>query len=164
VANTSSRHHKFYSATVDIFGAKKYIASGDYEYYDRQDSMSIIHFDEIKVDKQFQTIAFGNINEKDKFQFSPEFSYFGKVQIKAKNELLNFDGYSKINHECSHRISSFWMGFRADINPDSIVIPIPKIPKDKDLRKLFASIFHTKDSVGIYPSPRTMQSFLCMLR
>jgi len=134
VANTSSRHHKFYSATVDIFGAKKYIASGDYEYYDRQDSMSIIHFDEIKVDKQFQTIAFGNINEKDKFQFSPEFSYFGKVQIKAKNELLNFDGYSKINHECSHRISSFWMGFRADINPDSIVIPIPKIPKDKDLQ------------------------------
>ncbi|RLD80303.1 MAG: hypothetical protein DRJ10_07620, partial [Bacteroidetes bacterium] len=152
VANTSSRHHKFYSSMVDIFGANNYTASGDYEYYDRQDSMSIIHFDEIKVDKQIETVAFGNIDEKDQFQLSPEFSYFGKVHIKAEKKLLNYDGYLKINHECSHRISSFWMGFMADLDPDSIVIPIPAEPKDKDLRKLFASFFQTKDSVGIYPS------------
>ncbi|RLD36100.1 MAG: hypothetical protein DRI74_09690 [Bacteroidetes bacterium] len=152
VANTTSRHHKFYSSTIDIFGAKKYTASGDYEYYDRQDSMSIIHFNEIKVDTVFKTVALGSIDEKDQFQLSPEFNYFGRVKINAENRLLNFDGYSKINHECTHRISSFWMGFRADINPDSIVIPIPKVPKDKDLRKLFASVFQTNDSVGVYPA------------
>ncbi len=152
VANRSKRHHKFYNSTVDIFGGKNYAASGDYEYYDRQDSLSIIHFDEIKVSKEVETIAFGNIDEKDKFNLSPEFSYFGKVKINADKEMLNFDGYSKINHECSHRISSFWMEFESEINPDSIVIPIKTAPKDKDLRKLFAGIFQTKDSVGVYPA------------
>ncbi|MEN8122344.1 MAG: hypothetical protein ABFS35_18505, partial [Bacteroidota bacterium] len=152
VANTTSRHHKFYSSTVDIFGAKKYIGSGDYEYLDSQEKMSLIHFDEIRVDKELQTLAYGKIKEKDHFKFSPEFSYFGKVKISANNKLLNFDGYTKIGHECDHRISSFWLGFKADIKPDSIVIPIPETPKDKESRKLYTGFFQTMDSIGIYPT------------
>lgn len=152
VANTYSRYHDFYGATVDIFGAKKYIASADYEYYDRMDSMQIIHFDEIKVGEDLHSYALGEISEEANFQLSPEFAYFGKVRIDADNKYLNFDGYTKINHECSHRISSLWMGFRADINPDSIVIPLPEVPKDKDLRKLYAGLNNTRDSVGVYPT------------
>jgi len=152
VANISSRYHKFYGAAVNISGAKKYTASGDYEYYDRQDSVSIIHFDKLLVNKKIQTEAFGKIGENEKFELSPEFGYFGDVSISANNELLNFDGYTKLNHECSHRLASYWTGFRSDINPDSVVIPLPKATKDKEHRNLYNSIFYNNDSLGVYPS------------
>ncbi len=152
VATTSARYHQFYSATVKIYGAKKYGASADYEYYDRTDSMSIIHFDTIYVDKNLQSIAFGKIAAKDKFKLSPEFSYYGNVEIEAQRKFLNFDGYLKLHHDCGHRLDSLWLAFRTDINPDSIIIPLPEVPKDRNKRKLYAAIFNTNDSVGVYPA------------
>ncbi|MCF6240801.1 MAG: hypothetical protein L3J74_05585 [Bacteroidales bacterium] len=152
VATTSARYHKFYSATVKIYGAKKYGASADYEYYDRTNSMSIIHFDTLYVDKNLQTIALGKITNKDKFKLSPEFSYYGNVEIEAKKKFINFDGYLKIHHDCGHRIDSLWLAFQTDINPDSIIIPLPAVPKDVNKRKLYAAIFNTNDSIGVYPA------------
>ncbi len=152
VATASARYHKFYSATVKIYGAKKYGASGDYEYYDRTDSMSIIHFDTLYVDEHLQSIAKGRIKESDGFKLSPEFSYYGKVLIEAQQKLLNFDGYFKMHHECGHRMDSLWVRFIAPINPDSIIFPLPEIPKDRHKRKLYAAIYNTSDSIGVYPA------------
>lgn len=152
VATTSARYHKFYSATVKIYGAKNYGASADYEYYDRTDSMSIIHFDTLYVDKNLQSIAFGKIADKDKFKLSPEFSYYGNVEIEAQRKFLNFNGYLKIHHNCGHRLDSLWLAFNTDINPDSIIIPLPEVPKDVHKRKLYAAVFNTNDSLGVYPA------------
>ncbi len=143
--------HKFYDASVDIVGAKKYIASADYEYYDRQDSLQMIHFSEIGVNAEMQTIASGEIEENGRFNLSPEFSYFGKVLLKAPVKNLEFDGYTKINHLCEKRLPDFWLQFKSIIDPDSIVIPIEDQPIDNEFRKLQTALFLTNDSVGIYP-------------
>lgn len=152
LANRTSRFHKFYDATVDILGAKRYTASADYEYYDRQDSLQIIHFKNIQVNNDIHTIANGEINEKNAFNLSPEFSYMGKISLFAPDEFIEFDGNTKINHACDKRLSAFWLRFKARINPDSIVIPLAEQPVDIELRKLETSIFYTVDSVGIYPA------------
>jgi len=152
VANRTSRYHKFYGASVNILGAKKYIGSGDYEYFDRLDSMQLIHFGEINVNSEGKTFALGNIAQNDYFKLGPEFSYFGKVNIHAEQQYLNFDGYTRINHKCEQRMAAYWLEFDADIDPDSIVIPIAAQPRDNELRKLQSSIYVTNDSMGVYTS------------
>lgn len=157
VANRTSRYHTFYGATVNILGAKKYMGSGDYEYIDRLDSMQIIHFGEINVDFQGNTVASGSISQEDYFRLSPEFSYFGKTNIFAEQKFIGFDGYSMINHQCEKRMASYWLQFNATINPDSIVIPITEQPRDNELRKLQSNMYVTNDSMGVYTSFLTTQ-------
>jgi len=152
VASRQSNFHKFLNATVKIHGVKNYSGSGDYEYIDRLDSLQIIHFSEILVDKNLQTIANGSIAEKDSFKLGPEFSYFGKTYIEAEREFIDFDGFTKINHLCDRRMQTFWLQFQSEIDPDSILIPIDNQPKDNQLRKLQAGIYLTNDTSGIYTS------------
>jgi hypothetical protein len=152
LANRSSNYHRFYNATTDIFGAKRYSGYGDYEYYDRNDSLQIVHFKSIAVNSSLNTIATGEIKPSDKFYLSPEFAYYGKIALKAPNKHLEFDGFSQINHLCGENLPTYWVRFTSTLNPDSIVIPIGLHPSDNDNRKLQTSIFHTTDSIGIYPA------------
>ncbi|MBN1252437.1 MAG: hypothetical protein JXA16_09885 [Bacteroidales bacterium] len=153
VANTISRFHEFYDAKIDIYGAKAYSASADYQYFDRNDSMQIISFDTIYINKKSdQTLAFGRITQKDDFKLSPEFSYFGNISIEAKRKDIEFEGFAKINTECTHRLENFWFEFKSVINKDSIVIPIDSVVLDNENRKLYTSMFYSLDSLGIYTS------------
>jgi len=152
VANRETRFHKFFDATANIYGAKNYSGSGDYEYIDRLDSLQIIHFNEILVDGEIQTRASGTIAEKDSFMLGPEFSYFGNISIKSEQQFIDFEGYTQINHICNNRMQNFWLRFESAIDPDSILIPLDSIPKDNEMRKLMAGMYATYDSVGLYTS------------
>ncbi len=152
VANRTTRYHTFFDATVNVLGAKEYTASADYEYIDRLDSMQIIHFDDIKVENKSKTIAEGRIAEKDYFKLGPEFAYFGQTKILADQKDIDFEGYTEIQHLCDARMPSYWLKFKATINPDSIIIPIEEQPRDNELRKLQSSIYVTNDSLGVYTS------------
>jgi len=157
VTDRTSRYHVFFDAKVNVLGAQDYTAAGDYEYIDRLDSMQIIHFEDIKVTNELKTLALGRISEENYFKLGPEFSYFGKIKIKSEQELIDFDGYTKIEHLCDKRMQAYWLQFESTINPDSIVIPIEEQPKDNELRKLQSSIYATNDSVGVYTSFLTTQ-------
>ncbi len=152
VANRETGFHKFFDATVNILGAKNYNGSGDYEYIDRLDSLQIIHFDQILVNRDFQTFANGAISEKDSFKLSPEFSYFGKMDIHSDNQFIDFDGYTKMNNVCGNNMDTYWLHFKSEIDPDSILIPLDSVPKDNEMRKLLSGMYATYDSIGIYTS------------
>jgi len=151
LADRNTSYHKFYDASIKILGQKNYMASADYEYVDRLDSVQNIHFKSISVSPEKYTIARGEIKESDLFNLSPEFTYSGKTILKAPIKNIEFDGATKINHECKQRLPVYWLKFDAVINPDSVIIPLSNTILDRDLRLLQAGIFLTSDSLGIYP-------------
>ena len=151
MANRVTSYHRFYDASIDIKGANKYFAAADYEYFDRQDSLQMIHFGNISVNADNQTIASGEIKEDVSFKLSPEFDYFGKVFLEAPTKNLHFDGYAKMNHLCEQRMPIYWLQFKSVIDPDSVIIPVMDQPIDNEYRKLQTDIFLTADSMGIYP-------------
>jgi len=153
VANTISRFHEFYDASINVYGAKAYSANGDYHYFNKNDSMQIIRFDSIYINKSLeQTLAEGYIPKNDSLRLSPEFSYYGDMSLEAKRKDIEFKGYANMNIECTHRIKNSWFKFESIINKDSIVIPIDSVLVDDQNKELYASLLFTQDSLGVYTS------------
>ena len=79
---------------------------------------------------------------------SPYFEFQGEVRLSARGQNLTFDGATRLKHQCSPGKS--WLKFEAEINPDSIMIPVPAEPVDINLKKIFAGTMITRDSTHIY--------------
>lgn len=160
LANTQTKYHRFHAATINISSRKKYHGEGKYNYLDELGKFQEINFDLIAVDSTGQTYAKGQIKGIQDFTLSPAFSYQGKVYLEANQRLLNFDGYTKINHECD-AISENWIKFASEINPLDIYIPIKNEQRDINDKILISGIMMATDSVHTYPafvSPRNHYS------
>lgn len=154
IADTAKnrRHHLFYEANLNITGRKKYYGSGVYDYIDENKKAQQIFFNKIEVvDSLVQTQAFGSVSEDVHFTLSPQFDFKGDIKITAPKKFLNFDGGTRINTTCKN-IGKPWISFNADINPDTIKIPISEQPRDLDNKKLYAGIFIAFDTNQIYSS------------
>ena len=149
VANTKTKYHKIYDATVDIAGRLKYTGTGKYDYINETKKKQTILLNMIKVDSGYQTVATGVITPQDSFYLNPEFRYQGKVKVFGPNPYLRFDGSTIIAHECD-TMKRHWFRFEADINPNDMYIPIDSSLKDISNNKLYNAIFMTRDSVHIY--------------
>lgn len=151
VANSVTKYHRIYNATVMVKARKNYEASGDYAYTDENGKQQDIHFNEIKVDTTFQTYADGEVFEKAGFMLSPNFAFKGKVTLKAIDVGLNFDGATKITSSCSSFITD-WFNFKGVIDPLNIEIPIDLEILSFDKKILSASLVVNTDSVSLYPT------------
>ncbi len=149
VANSVTKYHKIYNCTVDILGRKKYKGSGYYDYIDETKIKQTFFFSSVTTDSSYQTFAETNIPDTSKFRLSPNFEYKGKVQLKANNNFLVFDGVVRLAHNCG-QISKSWMKFRAEINPANILIPVSKEPVDNSGKPIAASMMVTTDSTHFY--------------
>lgn len=149
IANTENKFHKIYNAKVNIKGRYKYLGSGDYDYIDENKDIQTIHFTEVMIDSTLQTIAKGKIAMSDNFTLSPVYNYQGYALLYARRKYLTFNGGVKIVHECPRK-ENHYAYFEAEINPDSIYIPISDNTKSINGRGLFAASFITKDSSHIY--------------
>lgn len=150
-ANILTGYHLFHAANINIYGRKSYDGLGNYDYEDENGDIQNIHFKEIQVDENMQTVAMGEIYEPDDFKLSPYYSYIGKVYLEADKRLLTFDGALKIEHNCD-RIVPRWLDFTCEIDPYEIYIPIPEQPVDINHAKIYAGLFMYYDSVHIYPA------------
>ncbi|HJX70706.1 MAG TPA: hypothetical protein VJ346_02105 [Bacteroidales bacterium] len=150
-ANMLTRYHLFHSATINIYGRKSYDGLGNYDYEDENGDIQNIHFKQIQVDENLQTVATGEIYEPDNFKLSPYYSYIGKAYLEADKKFLTFDGALKIEHNCDGIVPK-WLDFRCEIDPHNIYIPIPEQPLDINQLKIFAGLFMYYDSVHIYPA------------
>jgi len=148
LADFTNRFYNLYNSNVEIFARKDYKASGDYDYIDENKVPWLIHFTEIKVDTSIQTIGKAAITVIDSFHLSPQFEYQGNVELFARRPDLTFDGATRLKHQCS--VGKSWLRFDAEINPDSILIPVPKEPIDINLKKIYAGSMITRDSMHIY--------------
>jgi hypothetical protein len=63
IANTTSRFHQFYNASVSIGSRNNYTGFADYDYKQRTGEPEKIHFDRIRVDSSRQSVAEGVIGD-----------------------------------------------------------------------------------------------------
>ncbi len=151
VANTATGYHTMINCTINITGRKSYSGTGKYEYTDQAKVKHLIALDRIGVDTSMQTYATGAIPDSLNFQLSKNIQYKGKVRILASKPLLNFDGFARVNHNCTEQLKVDWFSFNGEIDPKGVNIPV-KEPRNETLQKLAVGISMTSDSSGFYSS------------
>lgn len=155
VANYITKYHTIDSATTTITGRRAYTAQGFYPYYDIDSNLFRIHLPEVRLDSNFQTVAFGKILDDDGFKLSKYFDYYGAVSIIADDPTLKFKGATRIIHDCE-KFERNWMSFESTIDPQNIQIPVAQNMKDLNGNPITAGILwrHSKDldSLELYPT------------
>jgi hypothetical protein len=151
IANTTTKYHTITEAVINVLGRKSYTASGKYAYTDQAKVKHSITLERIAIDTSLQTYASGVIPDSSNFLLSTNIQYKGKVNIMAANPLLNFDGFAKVNHLCEEKLPANWFGFRSDIDPGGVNIPITEA-KNENYEKLSVGISLSSDSTGFYSS------------
>ena len=151
VASFVTQNHSIYNSTINVFGKKKYAGSGYIDYVDEVEKTQTIYLESISVDTTGQTFARAEIKDTANFTLSPNYEFYGKVNLFANNEYLTFDGYSRIFHDCD-LLSRNWFTFESEINPNEIYIPVDSTTKDVGGNPLFSSVFLSPDSLGVYTS------------
>ena len=144
VANYVTKHHTIYNATANIRAKRDYSATGDIDYVDENQKKWPIHLENIDVDTAYTTYAKGKLLEKDNFQLSPHFDFFGDVHVRASEKPLTFDGQTRIIHVCEG-LEKNWMRFRAPIDPLEVFIPVGDSLKDDIGADIGAGIYITND-------------------
>lgn len=151
VASYVTQNHHIYNSTINVFGKRKYAGSGYIDYIDELESSQTIYLENIGVDTTGQTYATGAIADTANFKLSPFYEYRGNVKLFANNEFLTFDGRGRIFHDCN-LLNKDWFTFESQINPKEIYIPIDSTTQDEIKNKLYAGIYSSPDSLGIYTS------------
>ena len=151
IANNTNRYHAIYNATSNIYGRKNYSSSGSYDYVDETKNKQIIKLDVVSVDSSYQTYAKGKIGITENFTLSPNFGFTGSVTLHANDQFLQFDGCTKISHECKN-LERYWINFKSTINPNEIFIPVGDSLKEINNNKIHAGFYITNDSTHIYPA------------
>jgi hypothetical protein len=151
LANTISRFHNLHTANITVSSSKKYEGNAIYDYVDENQKIQQIFMNEIGVNDSLYTYGQGYLTEEDSFSLSPYFEYQGKVALASGNKYLNFDGFSRVVHNCG-TLPPTWLQFTSDINPDSIYIPVTSKMKELNGRYIFAGPMIRYDSIHVYPA------------
>ncbi|MFA5575472.1 MAG: hypothetical protein WC994_10560 [Brumimicrobium sp.] len=155
LANSITQYHKIKNATVNITARNFYSGSGDYEYGMKDSEKQYIYLEKIELDERLQTTAKGTIKEDENFKLSEYFDFYGNIELKADELFLDFNGATKINHDCGN-FEKNWMSFKAPIDPSNIQIPIKEEMTDLNGNKISVGIRWVNsddvDSVRLYPT------------
>ena len=155
IANTESKSHSLYDCRLDITSRKFYTGSGYYDYVDELDKRQKVYLSTIRVDSAGSTFGTGSVAEQDPLMLSPFFSFTGKLTLYADREFMNFDGGTRIKHDCD-TLQRKWLRFTADINPKRVAIPIGEKPleyvRGERGRPLGTGLYIGNDSTIIYPA------------
>jgi hypothetical protein len=155
VANFITKYHKITDVDAEITARRAYTASGDYTYTDFKENEYIIHFNEIRLDTSYQTVANGKVADTQGFKLSPQFDFYGDVFMKASEPFLNFKGATRIAHDCD-KFEKNWMSFQTSVDPENIQIPVKEDMKDLEGNSISAGILwrhsNNMDSINMYPT------------
>ena len=151
LASIPKRYHKVYNAKITVVSRKKYYGRGFYDYIDERDSIETISLDEFGVNENIITYGKGVIAQDDNFKLSPEFSFVGKVNLNGPDKFMHFNGATRPIFSCN-RLNPNLVKFDAEINPDSILIPMSDAPITATQAKLINGSIITKDSIKLYSS------------
>lgn len=155
VANFITKYHKMTNVSAEITARRAYTAKGDYKYSEIDGKEYIIHLDKIGLNTSFNTEAYGSVPEADTFKLSSQFDFYGDVSLVASNPLINFNGATRINHDCE-KFERNWMAFETEIDPENIQIPVSEDMKDLNGNSISVGIVwrnsKVMDSVRLYPT------------
>ena len=155
VASFITKYHKIIDVDAEITARRAYTASGNYTYTDFKGNEYLIHFDKIRLDSTYQTVASGKVKDDQGFKLSPQFDFYGNVNMIASDPFLKFKGATRIAHECE-KFEKNWMSFETSIDPENIQIPVEENMKDLEGKSISAGILwrhsNNMDSINLYPT------------
>ncbi len=155
IADTASQYHKITEATVEIFGRKKFIASGNYRF-DIPGKEQSIFLQEIIGDrvgkgafsqKAVATRARAEILEGQDFYIDAKIKYNGEVFLNSEKEVLSFKGFAQLLSPYLYAPS--WFSLNQELDKNNPIIPIENV-RDKDGSFLKSGIFLSKSSGQAY--------------
>jgi len=149
LTNNLTEYHTFKKASINIKGKYNYTGSGDYTYKDELNKEQNIFFQNISVDKDRMTIASGSMQGENPFKLGAKFSFKGSVNLFADDKYLTFDGYFKMDHQCSF-IPIEWVRFTSEIAPDNIMLELDSVVINDDDERLTTGLIMGADSANIY--------------
>lgn len=150
LANYITKFHNIFDANVEILGKKDYKASGYYNYVDESKEQQKVYFSNIAPDTAMQTTAKGTVKEESNFRLSPQFDYYGEIEMFASLKELTFKGETRLSaHDCPG-IERNWMAFEAQIDPEDIYIPVSETMIDSKGGAIGAGMILNTDSIGLY--------------
>ncbi len=131
IANYITKYHTFRKVSVNIYGKRNYAGSGEYEYVDVDGTTTNFYLKNITLDRNFQTIAEGQVPKTANFQLSPYFEFYGKFAIRAALPTIEFEGSTRVIHDCKD-FSKNWMTFTGQIDSKNVKIPIEATMKSEE--------------------------------
>ncbi len=154
LTNDVTKYYEIHDADVEINTRHDYIASGIYDFEDLNGTKQNIFFSEVRPDTTDQTVGSGFIKKSKDFKLSPNYSFYGDVNLVSTNPDLEFTGFTQIVHSCKN-IPKQWIGFNANIDPLDILIPIEldTSAKNTNFNNIFSGmVFNNTDSLSLYSS------------
>jgi hypothetical protein len=150
IANTSTKFFSFYNANANIYSRKRYVASGNYDYHERDGKPEQLHFIKISVDSSGQTFATGSVPDSMNFRISPEFAFTGDINLRAARQDLEFAGGFRLLTDCFK--SSSWVRFRSNVNPGNVQLPVSNPLQDVHSEKIALALMFSNKENRIYPA------------
>lgn len=149
LTNNLTKYHTFKKASINIKGKNNYTGSGDYTYKDELNKEQTILFQKISVNHDKMTIASGSVEGEKPFKLGAKFSFKGVVNLSADDKYLTFDGYFKMDHQCSF-IPIEWVRFTSEIAPDNITLELDSVVVNDDDERLTTGLIMGADSSNVY--------------
>lgn len=149
IADTATKYHSIYNASVNVFSRKKYSARGTYDYYDENGTVQPIQLTTVSVDTAFHTYARGTVPDSVHFTLSHHFDFKGYVTLNALQPFLIFDGGYRIRQDCLTD-TLMWVKFTDTINPANILLPVDEELTDINNKMIDNGIIFSL-SQQIYP-------------
>ncbi len=150
LANKITRYHLLHNASLVINSRNHFRGAADYEYIDEFGNVFTFRMDHVEVDTSVNSFGKGEITEADSVMLSPYFEYKGLVSMDARKPFLDFSGGTRLTHHCD--VTSFWLKFETEINPDSVMIPLESRMQNTALNNIYAGTLKARDSIHIYPA------------
>ena len=142
--------HILHTGKIDIESTKRYSGSAIYNFTGDNKEIQQISFPELTVDT-LTTSAKGYIPVNQKFMLNPAFTFSGDVLLSARKDFLTFTGAAGITHNCE-KLISYPIKFKAEIDPENVMIPVSDKPRDINDNLIFSGSFINVDSLHIYPA------------
>lgn len=158
IADTLNKNHMITQAAVTVKSKLNYEANGTYAFNNAVGDVQFIEFQYVKVDSLGQTVADGEVYPEQEFELNPVILYRGDVHLNAGNPLLDFDGAFLIRQDCDPNLSR-WVKFHQPIDPDSMMLPVSKYPREFGQKQLYTGFFHSNEENRIYPAFMSRRSY-----
>lgn len=126
VADTSLEHHELYAVSIEVQGRLAVQGKAVYDYVDAGGTKQTIEFGELSVNEAGQFVANGAIEQGQRFALSPQFGFYGEVELLGVDPLLHMSGHTIVRQACSG-LETSWVPFQSSIDPNQIIIDLKYI-------------------------------------
>ena len=155
VVDTITEYHRFYNATVDVFGKSDYKAQADYDFINYTGKKQTLRFDDISSwrdsSRVMRTKALANVDTAQvKFEIVPKVQFAGQARIFGDKPNVEFDGYAKVMVQNPNVVVD-WFSLKNEFSTDSQYVHYDQ-PLNKGARSVTTGIVFYSDSSDIYTS------------